>query len=224
MQYFLKRMMDLSIGLITLIVFSPFFIIIAIAIKIDSKGPVFFKQGRLTINGKLFTMIKFRTMIKNAEKIGAGLFNYENDSRVTRVGKFLRKTSLDELPQIINIIRGDMAIVGPRPPVSYELGTYENLNDQFKRRFTVLPGLTGLAQIIGRNDLPWEKKVFFDNQYIDLFKKYGIFIDIKIIVLTIINIFKMKAIYEVKEERWKDLPDEEIAINAEKIIHESAKK
>lgn len=194
-------------------------LIIAIAIKLDSKGSALFKQERLTKNGKVFTMYKFRTMIENAEKMGTGLFNYANDFRVTRVGKFLRKSSLDELPQLFNILKGDMSIVGPRPPVTYELGKYEELSDEYKRRFTVLPGITGLAQISGRNELSWDEKVKYDNKYIDLFKKYGILIDLKIIILTIINVFKMKDIYEIKEEGTEGLSDEELAKRAaEKVV------
>jgi len=213
--FIIKRCLDLLISSIALIILSPLLLIIAGAVKLESKGPALFKQGRLTKNGKVFTMYKFRTMIENAEHMGTGLFNYENDFRVTRVGHFLRRSSLDELPQLFNIIKGDMAIVGPRPPVSYELGDYVDLNDEYKRRFTVLAGITGLAQVSGRNELPWDDKVKYDNQYIDLFKKYGSLIDLKIVINTVLIVFKMKDIYEVKDESGSD---EEIALKAAEAV------
>jgi lipopolysaccharide/colanic/teichoic acid biosynthesis glycosyltransferase len=220
LKYGLKRCMDLLFSITAVIILSPVFIVIAVAIKIETKGPVLFKQDRLTKDGKLFTMYKFRTMIENAEHMGTGLFNYADDFRVTKVGKVLRKSSLDELPQLFNIIKGDMSIVGPRPPVSYELGNYDDLNDEYKRRFTVLPGLTGLAQITGRNELPWDEKVKHDNRYIELFNKYGILIDFKIIFLTVINVFKMKDIYEIKDEAAStaDVSDEELAAKAAEAV------
>lgn len=218
MNLFIKRWIDVLLSLIAIIMLSPILLIISVAVKVDSEGPTLFRQGRLTKNGKVFTMYKFRTMIENAEHKGTGLFNYANDFRVTRVGKFLRKSSLDELPQLFNIIKGDMSIVGPRPPVTYELGDYEELSDEYKRRFTVLPGVTGMAQVSGRNELPWDEKVKYDNQYIDLFEKYGVLLDFKIIILTFFNVFKMKDIYEVKEEGIEGLTDEEIASRAAEAV------
>lgn len=189
-------------------------LLIALGIKLDSKGTVLFRQDRLTRDGKMFKMLKFRTMIENAENMGTGLFNFENDFRITKFGIMLRRTSLDELPQLFNILRGDMSLVGPRPPVSYELGNYSDLDEVQKKRFTVLPGITGLAQISGRNELSWDEKIRFDNQYIDLFGKYGILIDLKIIVLTIVQVFAKKNIYEVKDLSMVGCSDEEIALKA----------
>lgn len=154
-------------------------------------------------------MVKFRTMVVNAETMGTGLFNYENDPRVTKVGRKLRDSSVDELPQLFNIFKGEMSVVGPRPCVTYELGDFETLNKKYKKRFGMKAGLTGLAQVKGRNDISWEQKVIYDNEYIDLFEKYGIFIDIKIGFDSIFKVFKHEKIYENKID--DSMGDEESA-------------
>lgn len=210
----LKRLVDITLTVIAISALSPIMLLIALGIKLDSKGTVLFRQDRLARDGKMFKMLKFRTMIENAENMGTGLFNFENDFRITKFGNMLRRTSLDELPQLFNILLGDMSLVGPRPPVSYELGNYSDLDEVQKKRFTVLPGITGLAQISGRNELSWDEKIRFDNQYIDLFGKYGILIDLKIIVLTIVRVFTKKNIYEVKDLSMEGCSDEEIALKA----------
>lgn len=216
MKLFLKRLMDIVLSSIALIVFIPLFLIISILIKLDSKGPIFFIQERRTKNGKIFKIYKFRSMCIGAEKLGTGLFNFKNDSRITRIGNFLRKSSLDELPQLFNVIKGDISLVGPRPCVTYELGDFETLNKKYKKRFEMLAGITGLAQVRGRNENSWEEKVQYDNEYIELFKKYGIFIDIKIIFETIIGVFKAKDICEQKIDDSVD--DVEAARLAEEEI------
>lgn len=194
----IKRTFDfVSSGLLALIL-TPLWIIVAILIKTDSKGPVFFKQGRRTKNGRVFYMLKFRSMVVNAEQMGTGLFNYENDPRVTKVGRFLRNTSIDELPQLFNILKGDMSVVGPRPCVTYELGDYDTLNRRYKKRFEVKAGLTGLAQVKGRNDISWDDKVGYDNQYVDDFKRIGILLDVKILFESVIKVFKKEDVYENK--------------------------
>ncbi len=198
MQEFLKRALDICGALFGLMLLSPLFLIVAIAIKLDSKGPVFFKQGRLTKSGKQFYMYKFRSMVTDAEKMGAGLFNYKDDPRVTKVGRFLRNSSIDELPQLINVLKGDLSLVGPRPPVTYELGDFDTLNSTYKKRFDVKAGITGLAQVEGRNDILWSEKVVYDNKYIELFEKWGVRIDIVILLKTFINVFKSENIYEEK--------------------------
>lgn len=196
----IKRTFDIVSSLILILILSPLWIIISIAIKCDSKGPIFFTQERRTKNGRIFKMLKFRSMIVNAENMGTGLFNYKNDPRVTRVGRFLRNTSIDELPQLFNIFFGQMSVIGPRPCVKYELGDYDTLNKRYKKRFTMKAGLTGLAQVKGRNDIDWDKKVEFDNEYIDKFNKYGILIDIKILFESVIKVFKKENIFENKIE------------------------
>ena len=194
----------------------PLWVIIPIAIKADSKGPILFRQERRTIHGKVFYMLKFRTMVVNAEKMGSGLFNYVNDPRVTKVGRFLRNTSLDELPQLFNIIKGDMSVVGPRPCVTYELGDFDTLNKRYKKRFRMKAGLTGLAQVKGRNDITWDDKVEFDNQYIEGFGKFGILIDIYILIESLIKVFMKEDIYENKKS--DSMSDEESAKAEEEEI------
>ena len=200
----LKRIFDLIFSILGMIVLLPIFIIIGIIVKFDSKGPIFFKQNRIGLNGKFFKIIKFRSMIEGAEFIGTGIFNYEDDPRETKIGKFLRNYSLDELPQIYNIFLGDMSFVGPRPPVTYELGNFEDFNDVLKKRFTMKPGVTGYAQVKGRNNLNWDQKIHFDNQYIDDFKKWGILLDIKILIITLYKILVKEGNYELLENAKKD--------------------
>jgi len=163
----IKRFVDILGSFIGIIILSPLFILVAICIKVTSEGPVFFKQKRLGKDGKVFDIIKFRTMIVNAEKIGDGLtVKSEDDPRITKVGKLLRKTSLDELPQLINVLKGDMSLVGPRPPATYSpYDGYENYPEWAKRRFDMRPGMTGLAQITVRNSVVWDKRIVIDNIY-----------------------------------------------------------
>lgn len=196
----LKRLFDAILSATLLIALIPVWLIIAVAIKCDSKGPVLFAQERRTKDGRIFKMYKFRSMVINAESMGAGLFNYKDDPRVTRVGRFLRNTSLDELPQLWNVVKGDLALVGPRPPVSYELGEFETLNKKYKKRFGVRGGITGLAQIKGRNENSWDEKVTYDNLYIDQFKREGVWLDVKILVGTAVKVFKKQDIYEEKAD------------------------
>lgn len=213
---FLKRTFDFLSSLVAIILLIPLWIAIAIAIKVDSRGPVLFKQGRRTKNGRVFMMWKFRSMVVNAENMGSGLFSYENDPRITKVGRFLRDTSLDELPQLFNVLMGDISIVGPRPCVTYELGDYDTLNRKYKRRFQVKGGITGLAQCKGRNENSWDEKVTFDNEYIDRFAKEGFWLDIKILWWTVTKVLEKTNINE--EKMGKDMTDEESAELAEEEI------
>ena len=213
---FFKRIFDILSSFIAIILLIPIWVIIPIAIKCDSKGPVFFKQERRTKKGRIFKMLKFRSMVVNAEQSGTGLFNYKDDPRVTKVGRFLRNSSIDELPQLFNIFKGDMSVIGPRPCVKYELGDFDTLNKRYKKRFEMKAGLTGLAQVKGRNDICWDEKVEYDNQYIDNFKKHGIFTDIRILWLSVIKVFKKEDIYENKADETID--DIEAAKLAEEEI------
>lgn len=213
---FVKRAFDFTSSLIAIVLLTPLWIILAIAIKIDSKGPVLFKQGRRTKDGRIFKMWKYRSMVVNAEKMGSGLFSYENDPRITKVGRFLRNTSLDELPQLFNVLMGDISIVGPRPCVTYELGDYDTLNKKYKKRFLVKGGITGLAQCKGRNENSWDEKVTLDNEYIDRFMKEGFWLDFKILWWTMAKVLEKSNINE--EKMGENMTDEESAALAEEEI------
>lgn len=212
----IKRLFDIVSSGILIIILTPLWIILAIAVKVDSKGPVFFKQGRRTKDGRVFNMLKYRSMVVNAEQMGPGLFNYENDPRVTKVGRFLRNSSLDELPQLFNIFVGDMSVVGPRPCVTYELGDFETLNKRYKKRFQVKAGLTGLAQVKGRNDISWDEKVGYDNEYVDKYAKIGVLEDIAILFGSIFRVFKKDKIYESKAD--ESMTDEEAAKSTDEEV------
>lgn len=195
MYQYIKRLLDIIAGIIILIFLLPIMLFIALLIKIDSKGPIIFKQQRIGKEGKNFIIYKFRTMVENAEKMGTGLDSYENDIRVTKVGRFLRNTSLDELPQLFNILRGDMSFVGPRPPVTYHPYKYKDYPIDVKKRFEVRPGVTGYAQINGRNELSWDEKFKYDLFYI---KNKSFWLDFRIFVLSIFKVLKMEGSYDVK--------------------------
>lgn len=190
-----KRFLDVVISLPLLVIFSPLFIIIAISIKIFSKGPVFFIQDRIGLNKRLFRLYKFRTMVEDAEKKQAMLenlnevngpaFKIKNDPRVTKIGRFLRKTSLDELPQLLNVLKGDMSLVGPRPLTVRDYDGFEI--NWHRRRFSVRPGLTCLWQVNGRNDIPFEKWMILDLEYID---HWNLLLDFRILLKTIPAVLK----------------------------------
>lgn len=193
----LKRIMDLLASIFGIIILSPILIIISLAIKFTSKGPVFFKQERLGKNGEVFKIIKFRTMINKAEEVGTGIKTFAGDPRITKVGNVLRKTSLDELPQLFNVVYGNMSIVGPRPPVPYHPREYKDYPKHQVQRFEVKPGITGYAQVRGRNLLTWDERIEYDVEYV---LERNIFLDIKIIILTFIKVFKKEDINSGRNE------------------------
>jgi exopolysaccharide biosynthesis polyprenyl glycosylphosphotransferase len=200
-QRFLKRTSDIVISALALIVTAPLWVVVAILIKRDSRGPVFFRQERVGMDGRVFLCLKFRTMLADADDsvhrkaykqniAGETTANagdderpvygkVANDTRITRVGRWLRRSSLDELPQLINVLRGDMSIVGPRPPIPYEVHEYDVWH---RKRLDMKPGITGLWQVSGRNRLTFEQMVKVDLFYIE---NWSIWLDLKIILLTI---------------------------------------
>lgn len=204
MYYIIKRILDTTIACVMLVVISPILLIVAIAVQLDSKGPAIFKQDRIGKDFKPFKMYKFRSMVVNAQNMGTGVYAFAGDPRITKVGRIIRKTSLDELPQLWNIIKGDMAFVGPRAPVVGHFPKWEELNDAYKRRFSILPGITGLAQVTGRNELPWDEKVYYDNIYIDKIKKYNILYDIKMWFMTLIRVLSMSDVEETQTNMEKN--------------------
>ena len=177
---FFKRIIDFIFAFIVLAVSWPVLLIIAVAIKIDSKGPVVFKQRRLGRNGKEFNMYKFRTMVVNAE--AGGVYSDNNDPRVTKVGNFLRKTSLDELLQCINIMKGDMSWVGFRPPLTYHPWPFDQYSQEQLRMFDVRPGITGWAQVNGRKAVEWNHRIELNVWYVD---HLSLWLDLKIMWLTV---------------------------------------
>lgn len=197
---FFKRMIDILGSLFGLVLLSPVFLIVAILIrKEDSGGPVVFSQKRVGKQGRLFTMYKFRSMCTDAEErfqdlielneIEGAMFKMKDDPRVTKIGKKIRKTSIDELPQLLNVLKGDMSLVGPRPPLQREVVEY---NQRDLQRLTVKPGCTGLWQVRGRSDVHFNDMVDFDLEYIE---NQSIWNDVKIIVSTIKVMFLFRGAY-----------------------------
>ena len=182
---FFKRILDVTLSVLALIVLCWLYLIIAVIIKLTSPGPVLFKQDRIGRNGKVFKFYKFRSMRVNAEHTGSGVYSDRNDPRVTKVGKFIRATSIDELPQLFNILKGEMALIGPRPPLTYHPWKWEEYTDEQRRMFDVRPGITGWAQVNGRKDVEWNRRIELNVWYVD-HVSFGL--DFKIFWLTIFKI------------------------------------
>jgi lipopolysaccharide/colanic/teichoic acid biosynthesis glycosyltransferase len=159
----LNRALDVLIAGTGLVVSSPFLAVSALAVKLDGRGPVLYRQTRVGLDGRDFELLKLRTMVVGAEKLGAGYAVDQGDSRITRVGRLLRRTSLDELPQLWNVVRGDMSVIGPRPTLRYQVEQYD---DRQRHRLDVRPGITGWAQIHGRAALPWADRIELDLWYV----------------------------------------------------------
>lgn len=193
---YIKRMIDILISLIGIIVLFPLFLVVAFLIKIDSKGPIFFRQKRLGKHGKEFEIIKFRSMCVGAEKQGTGQYSYQGDPRVTKVGNVLRKTSIDELPQFINILKGDMSLIGFRPPLTYHPWKYSEYTDEQKKMFDIKPGVTGWAQINGRKEVEWLKRIEMNIWYTE---NISFLLDLKIFILTIKKVIMNEGNVNIKK-------------------------
>ncbi len=181
----IKRLLDILISLVVIIVLSPVYLFTAIAIRLDSKGPVIFKQTRLGLHHKEFTLLKFRSMVVNAEHTGSGVYSNDHDSRLTKVGKIIRKTSIDELPQAINILKGDMSLIGPRPPLTYHPWPLNQYTPEQLHMFDVRPGITGWAQVNGRKTVEWNERIKLNNWYVD---HCSFLLDVKIFFMTIAGV------------------------------------
>lgn len=188
----IKRITDIIGSLLALVSLLPLFLLIAVLIKLDSRGPALFRQTRVGKDGKPFTCYKFRTMYVDAPDIrlpDGSSFNAEHDPRATRVGRFLRKTTLDELPQFINVLKGDMSIVGPRPDQPDQVRFY---GERDKKRLLVKPGMTGWAWVHGRNSIPWELRRELDVEYVE---NYSLWLDFQILLRTIPMVLLAKGVY-----------------------------
>lgn len=182
-----KRAIDTVLSAVALVILSPVLLLTALAIRITSPGPALFKQQRLGLHGKEFTIYKFRSMTDGAEHTGSGVYSEKGDPRVTKVGKFIRATSIDELPQLFNIIKGDMAIVGPRPPLTYHPWPLEQYTEEQMHMFDVRPGITGWAQVNGRKTVEWPHRIEMSAYYA---KNLSLAFDVKILALTVFKVLR----------------------------------
>lgn len=192
-QLVVKRLADIIVGAAGLVFLLPVFLLIAVAIKLDSAGPVFFVQKRVGQLGRLFPMLKFRTMVEGADRIGSGLYVAFDDSRITRVGRFLRRYSLDELPQLLHVLMGQMSLVGPRPALPYQLNYYSSTD---RLRLLVRPGLTGWSQVSGRNLISWPDRLARDAWYVE---NFSLALDLRILWRTPVVWLSGEGLYGARE-------------------------
>ena len=183
----IKRLLDLILALLALAVFAVPMVIVALLIRMESPGPAIFRQKRIGRNGEVFEFLKFRSMCVGAEHTGTGVYSEKGDARVTRLGRILRATSVDELPQLINVLKGDMSLIGPRPPLTYHPWPLEQYTPQQRRMFEVRPGITGWAQINGRKSVEWNHRIELNVWYVD---NVSFLLDLKIFFLTFYKVFR----------------------------------
>jgi lipopolysaccharide/colanic/teichoic acid biosynthesis glycosyltransferase len=193
-----RRAFDLVVAALALALASPFLLAAAIAIRLESKGSPIYRQRRVGRDGREFDVIKLRTMVSGAERMGAGLAVSESDTRITRVGRILRRTSLDEVPNLVNVLRGEMAIVGPRPTVPVQVEQY---TPRQRGRLAVRPGITGWAQVNGRTELPWDQRIELDLWYIE---NRSLSLDLRILLRSVRMVLGGDGLYRGDAPAWRD--------------------
>jgi lipopolysaccharide/colanic/teichoic acid biosynthesis glycosyltransferase len=193
-QLSVKRVCDVAAGAAALVFLLPVFVVIAMAIKLDSRGPIFFVQDRVGRNGKCFRIVKFRTMLDGAEGIGSGVYVGMDDRRITRMGRFLRRFSLDELPQLFAVVTGQMSLVGPRPALPYQAQYYSL---RTSRRLLMRPGITGWSQVNGRNNLSWPERLEKDIWYVE---NLSLLLDLRILLRTLVVCLSGEGLYGAREK------------------------
>ncbi|MGN0555944.1 MAG: sugar transferase [Candidatus Fimenecus sp.] len=187
MYTYIKRFLDILVSAVALVVLSPLLLLLALLVRLTSEGPAIFKQKRIGKDGKVFEIYKFRSMCVGAEGKGSGVYSGKGDARVTKIGKILRATSLDELPQFVNILKGEMSFIGPRPPLTYHPWDYSEYTKEQLRMFEVRPGITGWAQVNGRKDVEWNRRIELNVWYVD---HMSLWLDIKIMFMTVFKVLK----------------------------------
>ncbi len=198
----IRRALDIVLSAVALVLTAPLLLAAVIAIKLESRGPALYRQRRSGLNGEPFDMLKLRTMVDGAEHIGAGLAVNANDSRITRVGALLRRTSLDELPNLLNVLRGEMSLVGPRPTLPAQVAQY---TPRQRLRLSVKPGITGWAQINGRASLPWSERIELDLHYVE---HRSLLLDLQILARTPALVLGGGGLYKGETGGWDGGPAE----------------
>jgi lipopolysaccharide/colanic/teichoic acid biosynthesis glycosyltransferase len=193
----IRRAVDIVVSALALALTAPVLAIAVLAIRLESRGPAIYRQRRSGLHGEQFDMLKLRTMVDGAEHIGAGLAVNANDSRITRAGAFLRRTSLDELPNLVNVLRGDMSLVGPRPTLPAQVAQYTTRQ---RRRLAVKPGITGWAQVNGRASLPWSQRIELDLYYVE---HRSLALDLRILMRTPALVLGGGGLYKGRSGGWE---------------------
>jgi lipopolysaccharide/colanic/teichoic acid biosynthesis glycosyltransferase len=193
----IRRAVDIVVSSLALLLAAPVLAVAALAVRLESPGPIVYRQARAGRNGHEFEVLKLRTMVDGAEHIGAGLAINENDSRITRVGAFLRRTSIDELPNLLNVLRGEMSLIGPRPTLPVQVAQY---TDRQRGRLAIKPGITGWAQVNGRATLPWPERIELDLYYIE---HRSLALDVQILKRTVAMVLGGSDLYKGAAGGWE---------------------